>query len=79
MENTERAESMTIQEQIKFQELLEKKQIFIQKAIEEINNNRGGKNTKNGKKSRSGKANAIRYINIDSGFNTELVKILETG
>ena len=76
MENTE---SMTIQEQIKFQELLEKKQIFIQKAIEEINNNRGGKNTKNDKKSRSVKANAIRYINIDSGFNTELVKILETG
>ena len=75
MENTEKAESMTIQEQIKFQELLEKKQIFIQKAIEEINNNRDAK------KPRSGKANAtnaIRYINIDSGFNTELVKILET-
>jgi hypothetical protein len=51
-------------EQYDFQEYLKKKQIWIQKAIKEIQNG----NIKT----------AIQCINLDAGFNIEMVKILET-
>ena len=50
-------------QQFEFQELLKKKQIFIKKAITEIQK---GNNEQ-----------AVKLINIDGGFNLELVKILE--
>jgi predicted metal-dependent hydrolase len=55
---------MTHEEEYEFQELLKKKQSWIQKAIKEIQQG-------NDKK-------AIQLINFDSGCNIELIKVLES-
>ena len=45
------------------QMLLQKKQVFIQKAVEEIQKNNTEK--------------AIKYLNIENGLTVEMTKILE--
>jgi len=55
---------MTHEEEYKFQELLKKKQSFIQECIRELQKGNDEK--------------AVKLINFDSGFNNELVKIIES-
>jgi len=50
-------------QQYNLQELLKKKQKFLQMAIKEIHDNNIPK--------------AINYVNFDTGFSGEIVKILE--
>ena len=54
---------MNDKQQYDLQELLKKKQKFIQDAIKEIQRNDISK--------------AINYVNFDAGFSGEIIKILE--
>ena len=54
---------MNDKQQFELQEYLKKKQKFIQLAIKELQ--------------QGNKEKAIRMINIDAGFNIEMIKIIE--
>ena len=54
---------MNVEQQQEFQELLKKKQLFLQKAIDSLNKKDNDR--------------AITFVNIDSGINLKLTNILK--
>jgi len=54
---------MTREDEQKFQQLLLKKQSFVQQCIRELQ--------------QKNKDKAVKLINIDSGINIEIVKLIE--